>query len=73
MWSRRLPDRLQHAGVSGAIDFIAVNHIDMLNVQTHHQVVKTVVYADDGSLLVERTLGPYEFPDVPEQFLVVRA
>jgi hypothetical protein len=37
------------------------------------QVVRTVQRNEQGELEVERTLGPYEAPEIPEQFLVVRA
>jgi len=36
------------------------------------QVTRTMVVNQDGDLLSHPTLSPYEFPDVPEAFLVVR-
>jgi hypothetical protein len=35
-------------------------------------VDRTVRRNENGELEVERTLGPYEAPEIPEQFLVVR-
>jgi hypothetical protein len=36
------------------------------------QVVSALSRNANGELEVERTLGPYEAPEIPEQFLVVR-
>jgi hypothetical protein len=37
------------------------------------QVHRTVERDENGELRVERILGPYERPEIPEAFLVVRA
>ena len=37
------------------------------------QILRTIEVVEDGSMEVHRTLVPYESPDIPEQFLVVRS
>lgn len=38
----------------------------------HSQVARNIGFGADGELQIHRLLSPYESPDIPEAFLVVR-
>ena len=60
---------MRKCGRSGALDALSF-HVDVSTLPI--QVDRVVNVDQDGNLSVEPRLSPYESPDIPEPFLVVR-